>query len=207
MNNETIGRAIRLATLGLSLIATPVLAHPGHEARDAKPQGVAPAAAGTCSAQEIAVITEAFAEARRRLQHAIAFIAERPGDPHVRRWFGSTRPKLIQLHLQMIAAGVESPARYAMQCHDAEGCRRGAFAYASPYTGGLGFCGNFFRAGNSGRDARFGVVVHEVSHIVLHARDAAYFPENTENLARDEPAIAATNAESYEHFVEFLPAR
>lgn len=207
MFHDVISRPLRTAMIGLSLIAMPALAHAGDGAVESKPQPASNAVPGNCSAAEVAVITEAFAEARRRLQQAIDFVAERPDDPHVRLWFGTTRPKLILLNLQMIAQGVESPARYTLRCQDAAGCASGAFAYASPYVGRLGLCSKFFQARDSGRDARFGVIVHEVSHIVIHTRDAAYFPENTEKLARVDPSIAATNAESYEHFVEFLPGR
>lgn len=207
MFHDINGRRLRAAMFGLSLIATPALAHPGDAAGVSKAQPGVTAAPGICTAAELAVITEAFAVARRRLQQATAFVAERPDDPHVRRWFGSAPPKLILLNLQIIAQGVENSARYTIQCNDAVGCTEGPFAYASPYAGMLGFCAGFFRARDSGRDARFGIVVHEVSHIVIRTRDAAYFPENTEKLARENPAIAATNAESYEHFVEFLPVR
>jgi hypothetical protein len=207
MFHDIIGRSMRMAMCGLALLATPALAHPGDGAGVSKAKPVVTAAPGTCTAAEMAVITEAFAEARRRLQQATAFIVERPDDPHVRRWFGSTPPKLILLNLQIIAQGVENPARYTMQCHHAVGCAERPFAYALPYAGTLGFCASFFRSPDSGRDARFGIVVHEVSHIVIRTRDAAYFPENTEKLAHENPAIAATNAESYEHFVEFLPVR
>ena len=49
------------------------------------------------------------------------------------------------------------------------------------------------------------MVVHEVSHLVLGTRDAAYQPRGAEALAKDEPRVAAMNADNYEYFVEFLP--
>jgi hypothetical protein len=75
---------------------------------------------------------------------------------------------------------------------------------ALPASGSLGFCPIFFRASDRGQDSRFGIVVHEVSHISIGTRDATYQPHQVLILAKDDPATAAMNADSYEYLVETL---
>ena len=186
-------------TLAVALPASVALAT---EARPVKP-GVTPP--GGCSPAQMAVIDEAFADAARRTAAAIAFLEAEPDHPHVLRWFGTARRKLVQVNLALTAAALQPETRPALRC-DAEAQRCGrAFASANPYTRTVNFCPSFFQRGNDGHDSRFGVVVHEVSHIAAGTRDAAYQHAHAEALAKDEPVVAATNADNYEYFVETLP--
>jgi len=191
-----------------TLLATPAMADGGVK----KPStGSATAAAvppGTCTREQLTVIDEAFTTARERVQAALAFIDERPEDPHIRRWFGTTPRKVVRHHFALIDAGLHDGGRPRLRCNDPEACPQGhgsRFAYARQSDRLLGFCHSFFSTGTRGQDARFGVVVHELSHIVVGTRDAAYQPRGAESLAKDEPLVAAMNADNYEYFVEFLP--
>ncbi len=80
-------------------------------------------------------------------------------------------------------------------------------AYASAGRGLLGLCPAFFRARMTGFDSRWGILVHEVSHLVAGTRDHAYGRRSAMALAANEPARAAQNADNFEYFVETLAAR
>jgi peptidyl-Lys metalloendopeptidase len=78
-------------------------------------------------------------------------------------------------------------------------------AYAAPGRGIIGLCPGFFRAAMDGYDNRWGVLVHEASHLAAGTDDFAYGPAAALILAKQDPARAARNADSYEYFVETLP--
>ena len=79
------------------------------------------------------------------------------------------------------------------------------FAHAQRPRTAMGFCGAYFAAARTGQDNRGGIVIHEVSHWSLNARDAEYQPRGAQDLAKDEPHVAAMNADNYEYFAEFMP--
>jgi peptidyl-Lys metalloendopeptidase len=56
-----------------------------------------------------------------------------------------------------------------------------------------------------GTDSRWGILIHEASHLAANTRDHAYRPTGALRLAKDNPARAAENADNYEYFVETLP--
>ncbi|WP_426958035.1 M35 family metallo-endopeptidase [Muricoccus radiodurans] len=181
--------------LGLALfaVATP---------RDAQAQGGAP---GVCTADQRQVVREAFEEAERRTRDAIDFLNTRPLDPHVRTWFGEGKRRVVHKRLRLILVGLRLDTRPPMGC-DATATRcRTAFATANRRTREINFCPAFFRSRTAGRDARFGVVVHEVSHLTAGTGDVAYGPNASRQLARERPERAVANADNYEYFVELLP--
>jgi peptidyl-Lys metalloendopeptidase len=175
-------------------------------------QGQGPAAAppnpdGRCSAEQMAVIRAAFAEARTRQRDATAFLLRNPNHEHVTLWFGSTPRSVLVQNFQTIAAGLAREQVFAFQCLHPQSCARGPFAYARTAGYVLGFCQGFFDARDEGRDSRFGIMIHEVSHAALGTIDAGYGPNAGMKLAREEPHRAVNNADNYEYFVEFLPRR
>jgi peptidyl-Lys metalloendopeptidase len=78
-------------------------------------------------------------------------------------------------------------------------------AYAAAGRGLLGLCPAFFRASLTGFDSRWGILVHEVTHLAAGTRDHAYGRRAAAVLAKDEPERAAQNADNYEYFLETLP--
>lgn len=191
-------RTATFATLAL-LLAGPALAHPGGVKDPA--QASAP---GACSTAQLAEIDAAWAEAGTAVAAAVARLNADPNLPELRRWFGTTPAKFVRMNLERIAAHIARGRPADTACEHPVACREQPFAYANPGTGAIGFCRPFFQAGARGQDSRFGIVVHEVSHLAVRTRDATYQPQRVLGLAKTEPAVAAMNADSYEYFVEEL---
>lgn len=166
---------------------------------------------GTCSKAERVVIRRAFADARQMTNASIAALTFEPERirPHLARFFGTNPAGAIAKNFRAISQGLDQREnRVAYQCSRADACRGNTFAYVR-WGGGaretMGFCAMFFRAGCTGQDSQGGIVVHEMSHLALGTRDHAYRPRGAQALAKDDPAAAQVNADSYEYFAEFLP--
>lgn len=199
------------ATAAAALLAAPML---GTAAQQDDLQGKGPVAAesGTCTPAQRATIVQAFADARDLALRSAAFLEERPEDPHVARFFGNSPRKVLAEHYRIIAAGTERLSDLDLRCEDQRVCGNGGtFAYIMHPHGQrpravAGFCRSFFAANpTTGQDNRAGIVIHEVSHLVLDTRDAEYQPRAAQDLAKDEPNVAAMNADNYEYFAEFMP--
>ena len=166
---------------------------------------------GSCTGEQRAVIRRAFVDARQMTNASIASLTLEPEAirPHVERFFGSNPPGAIAKNFRAIARGLdEREGRVAYECNSAASCSGATFAYVR--WGGsarevMGFCPMFFRAARTGQDSQGGIVIHEMSHLALGTRDHAYQPRGAEALAKDDPAAAQMNADSYEYFAEFLP--
>ncbi|HYF08852.1 MAG TPA: M35 family metallopeptidase [Acetobacteraceae bacterium] len=197
------------ATRALAALALLVLSACGVEAQThtqaGKPlEGVT---GPNCSPEQRQAVDSAMAEARRRLAIAIRFVQERPNDPHVIRWFGEGQNGLVLKTLRLTAERMNRPGSLTIHCNDPPTCARGQMAYARTTVSLLGVCPPFFRAGWEGQDNRWGILIHEVSHIAAGTQDFAYQPRGAQALAKEDPSRAARNADNYEYFVEFLPVR
>lgn len=159
-----------------------------------------------CSPEQREAVDNAMAEARRRLAVAIRFVQERPNDFHVRRWFGEGQTSLVLKTLRVTDNRMGRPETVTIHCNDQRTCARGQMAYARRPSDILGVCPPFFRAGNEGQDNRWGILIHEMSHIAANTGDHAYQPRGAQVLAKEDASRAARNADNYEYFVEFLPA-
>lgn len=207
----TIRLMLLAAVAAAALMSVPDQAPPAAAEPDVQNKGPAAVADGTCSPAQRAAITQAFADARTLALEAAAFLEDRPDDAHVRRFFGSSPRKVLAEHYRIIAAGTERLADLDLRCEDQRTCGTGGtFAYimhphAQRPRAIAGFCRPFFAAANTGQDNRAGIVIHEVSHLVLDTRDAEYQPPRAQGLAKEEPHVAAMNADNYEYFAEFLP--
>jgi hypothetical protein len=164
-----------------------------------------------CTGEQRAVIRRAFVDARQMTNASIASLTLEPEGirPHLERFFGSNPPGAIAKNFRAISRGLdEREGRVAYECNSAAACSGGTFAYVR-WGGGaretMGFCPMFFRAARTGQDSQGGIVIHEMSHLALGTRDHAYQPRGAEALAKDDPAAAQMNADSYEYFAEFLP--
>jgi hypothetical protein len=60
--------------------------------------------------------------------------------------------------------------------------------------------------GSGGLDSRFGILIHEMTHIAARTGDHAYRPSGAARMADTDPTLAARNADNYQYFVETLPA-
>jgi hypothetical protein len=199
--------AATVAALAVLAVAPPPVAAQGTKGQD-RP---ALTRDGACTGAERVVIRRAFGDARQMTNASIAALTLEPETvrPHLARFFGTNPPGAIAKNFRVIAQGLEQrEGRVAFECNRADACRGSTFAYVR--WGGaaretMGFCPMFFQAGRSGQDSQGGIVVHEMSHLALGTRDHAYQPRGAENLAKDDPAAAQMNADSYEYFAEFLP--
>lgn len=158
-----------------------------------------------CVAEHRALIDDALAEARARLAVAIRLVREEPDHDHVRRWFGDAPRKAVAITLELTAERLADPAGFEFHCNDPPACPGGRFAYARDREQVIGLCAPFFRAGMEGTDSRWGILIHEVSHIAANTRDHAYRPRGALALAKTDAMRAAENADNYEYFVETLP--
>lgn len=81
-------------------------------------------------------------------------------------------------------------------------------AYAYVYKGNLNhiYLGKQFKdAGYSGKDSIAGVILHEVSHLILDTEDHAYGDKGVDKLVKQEnKAQARNNADNWERFFEAL---
>jgi hypothetical protein len=151
------------------------------------------------------LIDDALAVARTRIRDAIRLVREQPDHPHVRRWFGDAPRKTIRITLELTAARLDDLAGVTIRCNDPPACPGGRFAYANERALVLGVCPPFFRARMEGTDSRWGILIHEASHLAANTRDHAYRPTGALALAKENAARAAENADNYEYFVETLP--
>lgn len=183
--------------------------HAVAEPRDKPPpleRGPADIPGPECSAEHhLPVIEEALAEARLRIAEAVRLVREQPDHPHIARWFGAAPRKTIRITLELTAARLGDMAGVEIRCNDPPSCPGGRFAYARERDMVLGVCPPFFRARMEGTDSRWGILIHEASHLAANTRDHAYRPNGALALAKENPARAAENADNYEYFVETLP--
>lgn len=168
-------------------------------------RGLADIPGPVCTPEHRAAIDEALAAARPRLAAALRMVREQPDHAHVRRWFGDASPKVIGMTLELTAARLADVSALDIRCNDPDACPGGRFAYARERDLVLGVCPPFFRARMDGTDSRWGILVHEGSHIAANTRDHAYRPNGAMRLAKENSARAAENADNYEYFVETLP--
>jgi peptidyl-Lys metalloendopeptidase len=160
-----------------------------------------------CATEQQAVIEEAAGIARQRVAAAIRLVQLEPDHPHIARWFGDTPRARIASTLQRTEAWLAPPQRFKVLCNDPPSCRGPRMAYAVPARQIVGVCPAFFRASLQGQDNRWGIMIHEASHIAAGTNDHAYGPTASAILAKSDPQRAAENADNFEYFVEFLPSR
>lgn len=166
---------------------------------------------GSCTDAQRAAIRSGFADARQMVNASIASLTMEPEAirPHLARYFGANPAGAIAKNFRAISQGLDQrEPRLAYECNRAESCRGQTFAYVR--WGGnarevMGVCPAFFRAERTGQDSQGGIILHEMSHLALGTRDHAYQPARVQALAKDNPAAAQMNADSYEYFAEFLP--
>jgi len=187
-------------SLPLPVLADPPNAKPPPAERDA-----ADLPGPACRPAHRALIEDARRLALSRLEEAIRLVREEPDHPHLRRWFGDGSRKAVRLTLELTAERLAAPEGFEIHCNDPQSCQGSRFAYAQPGALVIGLCPSYFRARTEGTDSRWGILIHEASHLAANTRDHAYRPEGALALAKAEGMRAVENADSYEYFVETLP--
>jgi peptidyl-Lys metalloendopeptidase len=157
-----------------------------------------------CVAEHRAVIEEALVVARQRMAVAIEVARTQPDHPNLTRWFGNAPRQEIAARLQQTALWLDQPENLKLLCNDPSGCGTWRMAYTAPSRRIVGLCPAFFRARMTGFDTRWGVLIHEASHLGAGTQDHAYGPEAALILAKADPRRAAMNADNFEYFVETL---
>ncbi len=181
---------------------------PGPQAQTPAPpqqSGLAGIEGPVCTPEHLAAINTAVAEARAHLPAAIQMVRQQPNHAHVTRWFGTAPRETIRSTLDSTAALLADMNSLKLRCNDPRGCVRGRFAYTLPLARTLTLCPPFFNAGAEGADSRWGILIHEGTHIAARTGDHAYGRNSAAQLAKEDPERAAVNADSYEYFVETLP--
>lgn len=158
-----------------------------------------------CTPGHRAFFDEALAEARERTAEAIRFIDANPRHAHLTRWFGDTPPATVRGVLQRTLTQLERIDAIKVLCNPPSNCRGATFAWVIPANRTLGVCPAFFRARRTGVDTRWGILIHEATHIAAGTDDHAYGVDGALRLAKQDPRRAAENADNYEYFVEHLP--
>ena len=158
-----------------------------------------------CTREQAALLNEAHTTARNRIRDGIRFLRSDPESPHVRRWFGDAPAKMMLEVLTNTLNRMERRDSYVMHCNDMKTCGRGQMGYMRPGLNVVGVCPPFFRAGINGQDSRFGILVHEFSHLGGRTSDYVYQPRAALMLAKSDWLRAASNADNYEYFIETLP--
>jgi peptidyl-Lys metalloendopeptidase len=157
-----------------------------------------------CVAEHRQVIEEAVAMARERLTAGIRVIETQPDSEAVLRWFGFAERAPIADRLRRIHAWLGEPDNAKILCNDPPACQGVRMAYAAPSRRIVGLCPSFFRASLQGFDNRWGILIHEASHVAAGTQDFVYGPRAALVLAKQDPQRAAMNADNYEYYVETL---
>ena len=110
--------------------------------------------AKTCTANERAAVTEAFAVARERAAEALQVARNSPNDPRLVRWFGQGQQRRVVEVLQAVVRQLDTPD-FTIGCASSAYCvQRQPMAYTSHATRLVGFCAGFFRASPVQRSTR-----------------------------------------------------
>jgi hypothetical protein len=201
-------RVLALAALLLAACGTPAAAQ---TERAAAPQAtslsllVTARGDAACTTDQQAVVEEAREVARQRSKAAARLVATEPDHPHIRQWFGDAPRAEIADRLRRTAAQLGRPDTIKVLCNDLGPCEGGILAFARPGLGIIGLCTGFFVARMKGFDSRWGILLHEASHLAAETDDFAYGPRAALIMAKKDPSQAARNADNYEYFVETLP--
>jgi len=95
--------------------------------------------AKTCSANERAVVNEAFGVARERAAAALQVARNNPNDPRLVRWFGQGQERRVVEVLQAVVRQLDTPD-FTIGCASSAYCvQRQPMAYTSHATRLVGF--------------------------------------------------------------------
>jgi hypothetical protein len=160
-----------------------------------------------CSDEQIAVLRRALEKAGHVASLCCQYLEqispENPDKLYV-KWFGrydeSRHRKVLQAFFDIRNTILMN--EIAIECNGPE-CREGWFAYVKVRGRAKVFiCRKFWELADSGKDSKFGSLIHDVSHEVSGAIDYAFGEYDCRSLAKYYPSKAIRNADTYQYFAE-----
>lgn|GEM_PF-1693504 len=170
--------------------------------------------------QNAAWAMDKITEAVTRAQWALGMIGRNPEQAALfTTWFGASDPKTLRDNFGRILRGI---ANGIILIKDDDPANDNVFGYVYPDGDNdpprIYLCNAFWRAGKvqwnakthvrkdgrDGFDNPLGVLLHELSHIFVRTEDYTYGKPNCRQLAQQNPAMAAMNADNYEYYAESI---
>ncbi|QRV77969.1 peptidyl-Lys metalloendopeptidase [Ceratobasidium sp. AG-Ba] len=167
-----------------------------------------------CNPTQQSQIAEAATASDNYVAEANAYLASiSSGTARYTTWFGSFRASrydTVVSHFNRIGTDATATNYDCTACRTEPGINFATtFAYVDPsLPGKINLCGQFWSAPITGTDSRAGTIVHENSHFTVNGGtdDHAYGQNDSQALAKSNPAQAVDNADNHEYFVENNPA-
>jgi hypothetical protein len=121
------------------------------------------------------------------------------------KWFGTTEEEARAIVARRVAVEQKLNELYSVRNFRRAPHRPGVFAFVHPTDPSKVFVDMaFVRAPRIGENSRAGTIAHEMSHFLVAGgtKDHAYGTAKCRHLARSNPALALTNADNFEFWVE-----
>ncbi|MBB3643875.1 hypothetical protein FHX14_000034 [Rhizobium sp. BK619] len=163
-----------------------------------------------CTAQQSAAVSSAVAKARQGISAALQSLddAGTADIERFERWFGPTSSTNVAQVRAVFAGSLGKIVFQTFWCPlvnstELQWSDGDLAAYYSPTPNSIYLAPDFFDLPVVGMITQSGAVIHEMTH-VNGTDDLAYGPADVETLAKNDPAKARRNADSYRLFVEDL---
>ncbi|HVI02801.1 MAG TPA: M35 family metallo-endopeptidase [Enhygromyxa sp.] len=121
-------------------------------------------------------------------------------------WFGAhttDRAQKVDEKLDKIVEGLDEGIEYKCHSKTERKCEKGTIAWVIPVLSDkVHLCERFFEKDDVGWDTKWGILVHEFSHLFALTHDYEYGRPDSLALADNQPNKAVKNADNYEYFVE-----
>jgi uncharacterized Zn-binding protein involved in type VI secretion len=174
-----------------------------------------PSAAASLADKRTKTIEQAKSDAKDLLTKCLEGLKKRNDATKARakKWFGDDDEATLKLMQDRVEKEIKKLDSFtAANFVPAEKGEEDCYAYVYPDKDDKIYLGNDFdTAPATGPDSKAGTLVHEMSHynsvagtkdVVMSDGKTAYGRSNCEKLAKDDPAKAKKNADSFEYFVE-----
>jgi hypothetical protein len=155
-----------------------------------------------CSPGQQKELTETVADLQQQLGYVLGWLREGKLRPYVQAWFGPlATEREVDDALSAIQARPNSQTPLVFTCAAASICKPEVMGFAGAHETSL--CPDFFaRPRRDGNETQIGMLVHELSHLVLNTHDYLYGRAQVRALAAQRPALALKNADNYQYFIE-----
>ncbi|KAG8721478.1 hypothetical protein FRC09_007845 [Ceratobasidium sp. 395] len=160
-----------------------------------------------CNGDQINLVNSAADRAMNMAHGAHGFLRDGPwGTRRYTEWFGAWDQGRYQSVFQHYDNIRFNPPTFNYDCTCTD---PGIYAYViiPGHFKEVYLCGAFWNAPLEGTDSKAGTIIHEASHFPEYAgtSDHVYGQGGCRDLARNDPARAAMNADSHEYFAENEP--
>jgi len=161
-----------------------------------------------CYSRDHQDIYNAWSHASNDVPRIPVYSSANPEDRNSARWFGQNGD-----HLEKVEQAYRNIENLLCQNLNGSGarakcmykCSYFAYVYPSDSSFTIHLCKAWFRARPTGRDSKFGTVVHESAHFykVYGTNDFGYGCYNAQRLAKSDTYRARHNSDNMEYDVEF----